>query len=142
MKIKLLLGLYFISQSLLVNAGELAYITNEKDDNISVIDLEQQKVIKEIPVGQRPRGIIFNHEGSGHSHLFKEGKNDDEYYTRNNFKEFRKRYSNRILNFKNYCKKSNEITFFYNHKDFDESIIKNIIINTYGKKTIKFISLN
>ena len=87
-------------------------------------------------------GIIFNHEGSGHSHLFKEGKNDDEYYTRNNFKEFRKRYSNRILNFKNYCKKSNEITFFYNHKDFDESIIKNIIINTYGKKTIKFISLN
>ena len=87
-------------------------------------------------------GIIFNHEGAGHSHLFiKEGKNDDEFYTRNNFKEFRKRYLTRILNFKNYCKNSNEITFVYNHKDFDENIIKNIIINTYGKKTFKFISL-
>ncbi|ALH22939.1 Papain-like cystein peptidase [Chrysochromulina ericina virus CeV-01B] len=86
-------------------------------------------------------GIIFNHEGAGHSHLFKEGKNDDEFYTRNNFKEFRKRYSSRILNFKNYCKNSNEITFVYNDKDFDESMIQNIIINTYGEKTIKFISL-
>ena len=87
-------------------------------------------------------GIIFNHEGAGHSHLFKDGTNDDEFYTRNNFEEFRKRYLSRILNFKNYCKNSNEITFIYNQEDFfDENMIKNIIINTYGKKTVKFISL-
>lgn len=86
-------------------------------------------------------GIIFNHEGAGHSHLFKEGKNDDQFYTRNNFKEFRKRYSSRILNFKNYCKKSNKITFIYNQTNFDEIKIKNIIIKTYGEKTIEFISL-
>ena len=64
MKIKFLLGLLYIIQSLCVTAAEFAYVTNEKDDNISVIDLEQQKVIKEIPVGQRPRGIIFNHDQS------------------------------------------------------------------------------
>jgi hypothetical protein len=86
-------------------------------------------------------GIIFNHEGAGHSHLFREGTNDDAFYTRNNFKEFKKRYYNRILNFRNYCKYSNEIIFIHNHKDFDESIIYNIITKTYGKKIIKFISL-
>ena len=86
-------------------------------------------------------GIIFNHEGSSHSHLFKEGKNDDYFYTRNDFKEFRKRYSNRISNFKNYCKKSDKIIFIYDYKNFNESIIKDIIINTYGKKFIQFISL-
>ena len=64
MKIKFLLSLFLLSQSLLVSAGELAYVTNEKDDNISVIDIEQQKVIREIAVGQRPRGIIFNHDQS------------------------------------------------------------------------------
>lgn len=43
-------------------ATELAYVTNEKDDNISVIDLNLNKVIKQIAVGQRPRGIILNKE--------------------------------------------------------------------------------
>ncbi len=64
MKIKYLFTLLLLTPSLLVSANELAYVTNEKDDNISVIDLKQQKVIKEIPVGQRPRGIIFNHDQS------------------------------------------------------------------------------
>ena len=64
MKIKFLFALLLLSPSLLVAANELAYVTNEKDDSISVIDLKQQKVIKEIPIGQRPRGIIFNHDQS------------------------------------------------------------------------------
>lgn len=86
-------------------------------------------------------GIFFNHEGSGHSHLFKEGTNQDDFYTRNNYKEFKKRYNNRISNFKNYCKYANSITFIHNHKIIDETLIKNIITNKYGKKTINFISL-
>ncbi len=51
--------------------------------------------------------MIFNHESPTHSHLFIEGKNDDEYYTRNNFLKFKERYENRINNFFNYiiCKK-------------------------------------
>ncbi|MGR5410911.1 MULTISPECIES: PQQ-dependent catabolism-associated beta-propeller protein [Vibrio] len=43
-------------------ANEQAYVTNEKDDDISVIDMSSFEVIKQIPVGQRPRGIIFNHD--------------------------------------------------------------------------------
>ena len=86
-------------------------------------------------------GIIFNHEGAGCSHLFKNGKDDDLFYTRNNFNEFKKRYSSRILNFKNYCRNFDEIIFIHNHKNLNEDIIKNLIIKFYRKKNIKFISL-
>ena len=34
--------------------------------------------------------IVFNHEGSTHSHLFNIGKNDDLFFIRNNFEEFKK----------------------------------------------------
>jgi len=86
-------------------------------------------------------GMIFNHEGSCHSHLFQKGRNDDEFYTKNNFKEFKKRYVSRISNFVNYCKQSKKIIFIHNHKKFDENLIKNIIINNYGKKNIEFITI-
>ena len=91
--------------------------------------------------------MIFNHEGGGHSHLFQEGKNDDEFYTRNNYEKFKERYTQRIENFRRYCKEFDKIKFIYNKsanssEKFDESYIKNLIIKTYGKKTINFVSLN
>lgn len=58
--------------------------------------------------------MIFNHEGSTHSHMFAEGKNDDEFYIRNNFQKFRERYANRINNFRNYINSSNEIVLIFN----------------------------
>ncbi len=45
-----------------VNAN-LAYITNEKDNTVSVIDIKKKKVIKTVKVGQRPRGIIMSKDG-------------------------------------------------------------------------------
>ena len=45
-------------------------------------------------------GIIFNHESSTHSHLFREGKDDDHYYTADNFRRFRDRYEQRIANWR------------------------------------------
>jgi len=41
-----------------------AYVSNEKDNTLSVIDLDSLKVIKTIEVGERPRGIIFNKDYS------------------------------------------------------------------------------
>lgn len=41
-----------------------AYVTNEKDDSVSVIDIETQKVVRTFSVGQRPRGIIMNKDYS------------------------------------------------------------------------------
>ena len=34
-----------------------AYITNEKDNTLSVIDIDKRKVIKSIPVGRYPWGV-------------------------------------------------------------------------------------
>ena len=36
------------------------YISNEKDDTISVIDSETNEVIKTIEVGERPRGVTLS----------------------------------------------------------------------------------
>jgi PQQ-dependent catabolism-associated beta-propeller protein len=38
----------------------LVYVSNEKDDTISVIDSETYEVVKTIEVGERPRGITFS----------------------------------------------------------------------------------
>ncbi len=75
-------------------------------------------------------GMIFNHEGSTHSHLFKEGKNDDNFYIRNDFYEFKKRYCERIKNFREYMKKDT-ITFIINaDNSYDE------LMSIYPNKTI------
>ena len=39
------------------------YVSNEKDNSISVIDAETMKVTATVPVGQRPRGIILSKDG-------------------------------------------------------------------------------
>jgi PQQ-dependent catabolism-associated beta-propeller protein len=40
------------------HAAEI-WVTNEKDDTISVIDVETLEVVRTIPTGERPRGITF-----------------------------------------------------------------------------------
>ena len=40
-------------------AGEI-WISNEKDDTLSVIDIETLEVVRTIPTGERPRGITFS----------------------------------------------------------------------------------
>ena len=40
------------------------WVTNEKDDTVSVIDIETLEVIRTIEVGERPRGITFSHDYS------------------------------------------------------------------------------
>lgn len=88
--------------------------------------------------------IIFNHEGGSHSHLFKEGRNDDNFYIRNNFKEFKKRYNNRINNFKNYLSENDKITFIYKINDsFNKEKIENIIKKHYKNiKQINFLKID
>jgi PQQ-dependent catabolism-associated beta-propeller protein len=41
-----------------------AYVTNERDNTMSVIDLDQMKTVQTVPVGQRPRGITMTADGS------------------------------------------------------------------------------
>ena len=44
-------------------AGEI-WVTNEKDNTISVIDVDTLEVTRTIPVGERPRGITFSKDFS------------------------------------------------------------------------------
>lgn len=44
--------------------AELAYVSNEKDDTISIIDLDTMEVTETIEVGERPRGILFSKDYS------------------------------------------------------------------------------
>ncbi len=46
-----------------LSLANLAYITNEKDNTVSVIDIDKKKVINTVKVGQRPRGIILSNDG-------------------------------------------------------------------------------
>src|SRR5512138_3486217 len=39
------------------NSGPRAYVSNERDGTISVIDLQTNQVVSSIKVGGRPRGI-------------------------------------------------------------------------------------
>jgi len=56
----LLPALLFLLTSLTGVMAQTAYVTNEKDDTLSVIDLKEMKVVKTINVGQRPRGVYLS----------------------------------------------------------------------------------
>ena len=43
--------------------AKMAYVTNEKDNTVSVIDIKKKKVVQTVEVGQRPRGIILSKNG-------------------------------------------------------------------------------
>ena len=40
------------------------WVTNEKDNTVSVIDIGTMEVTRTIPTGERPRGITFSHDYS------------------------------------------------------------------------------
>jgi YVTN family beta-propeller protein len=45
------------------SVGELAYVTNEDSQELSVIDTRTDSVVASIPVGTRPRGVRVSHDG-------------------------------------------------------------------------------
>ena len=90
--------------------------------------------------------MIFNHEGSSHSHLFNnENKDDDEYYTRNDFKIFKEKFSNRILNFRNYLNEYNEIIFVYTedniYNGYDIPKLSDLLYKNYPNKCFHFLKI-
>jgi YVTN family beta-propeller protein len=44
----------------------LAWVTNEKDNNLMVVNLQTGRVIKTIPTGKRPHALVFTKEGKGY----------------------------------------------------------------------------
>src|SRR3989304_6698149 len=52
-----LLFLLLADISAVAAAGPMAYVTNEKSDDVSVIDTGRNTVVRTIRVGKRPRGV-------------------------------------------------------------------------------------
>ena len=82
-------------------------------------------------------GIVFNHESPSHSHLFREGTNEDMYYVKNDFENFKKKYTERICNFRNYIQTRNEIVFVYNpmpNEKWNSKHLERLLKKTYINK--------
>ncbi len=43
-------------------AAATAYVSNEKDDSISVINLDTMETVETLEVGMRPRGLTLSHD--------------------------------------------------------------------------------
>lgn len=91
-------------------------------------------------------GMIFNHESSTHSHLFHNGTNDDMFYIRDNFLEFKKRYIARIANFHKYIEENENIILLHHlYKGIcelaDLEAICNILREKYPKKHFAYMQI-
>src|SRR5262252_4739761 len=64
LRIIMVLALCLILPAPAATAGELrVFVTNEKSNNVTVIEAGTQKVLATIPVGERPRGIVASGDG-------------------------------------------------------------------------------
>lgn len=69
----LLLGVLFLIISGHAFAGEksveterYAFVTNEGDNNLLVVDLKSEKTVKVIPTGKTPHALVFTADGKGY----------------------------------------------------------------------------
>jgi YVTN family beta-propeller protein len=62
--------LFFLICSNLVFAdqisGRFAFVTSEGDNNLSVVDLNTEKVVKTLPTGKTPHALVFTANGKGY----------------------------------------------------------------------------
>ena len=74
-------------------------------------------------------GFIFNHESPGHANLYikEQWPGGKDHFVKDDFLEFKKRYSSRIANFRNYLNSGHPITFLVNHPHRDYRSIEECI---------------
>ena len=89
-------------------------------------------------------GFIFNHESPGHANLYltEQWPGGKEHYVKDDFLEFKKRYSSRIANFKEYMKSGNPITFLMNHPHRNYTCIEECIKRVYPGVSFTFYNTN
>ena len=89
-------------------------------------------------------GFIFNHESPGHANLYITEKwgGGKEHFVKDDFLEFKKRYSLRIENFKGYMKSGNNITFLMNYPHSEYKTIEECIKKVYPAVSFSFYNTN
>lgn len=47
-------------------AGRYAFVTNEGDNNLIVVDLNSEKTVRALPTGKTPHALVFTNKGKGY----------------------------------------------------------------------------
>ena len=84
--------LYGVCSCSLASQLEYVLVTNEKSNSVSLIDIETLEVIKEISVGERPRGLGVSPDNS-EIYIAVSGENKIKVIEPDNFKVTRSFYS-------------------------------------------------
>ena len=89
-------------------------------------------------------GFIFNHESPGHANLYitEKWEGGKEHFVKNDFLEFKKRYSSRIQNFRDYMNSRNPIVFLMNHPHTEYGGIDDCIKKVYPTVSFSFYNTN
>lgn len=89
-------------------------------------------------------GFIFNHESPGHANLFltEQWLGGKDHFVKNDFLEFKKRYSLRIGNFREYMNSGNPIMFLMNYPHTEYSNIEMCIKKVYPTVSFSFYNTN
>ena len=78
--------LYGVCSCSLASQLEYVLVTNEKSNSVSLIDIETLEVIKEISVGERPRGLGVSPDNSEICSIAVSGENKIKVIEPDNFK--------------------------------------------------------
>jgi len=89
-------------------------------------------------------GFIFNHESPGHANLYitEKWEGGKEHFVKDDFLEFKKRYSSRIQNFRAYMKSGNTIRFLMNYPHTEYGGIADCIKKVYPTVSFSFYNTN
>jgi hypothetical protein len=89
-------------------------------------------------------GFIFNHESPGHANLYitEQWAGGKEHFVKNDFLEFKKRYSSRIQNFIDYMNSGNTIRFLMNYPHTEYRGIEDCIKKAYPAVSFSFYNTN
>ena len=89
-------------------------------------------------------GFIFNHESPGHANLFltEQWVGGKDHFVKNDFLEFKKRYSSRIENFRDYMNSGNPIVLLMNYPHTEYSTIEMCIKKVYPTVSFSIYNTN
>jgi hypothetical protein len=89
-------------------------------------------------------GFIFNHESPGHANLYitEKWEGGKEHFVKNDFLEFKKRYSSRIQNFRGYMNSGKTIRFLMNYPHTEYGGIADCIKKVYPTVSFSFYNTN
>ena len=62
----LVASLAYTDEQSATDSGRFAFVTNEGDNNLMVVDLNTERVVKSLPTGQTPHALVFTKDGKGY----------------------------------------------------------------------------